>query len=276
MDLSLPHQHLSQALQKPDDQVDLAAAALYIAQIADPQLRIETYLKALDDMAQVIQSRLPVERYPLKVIKIINQYLFEDLGFRGNDENYYDPRNSYLNQVIDRRLGIPITLSLVYLEVARRIDFPMVGVGMPGHFLIRPTVNEMAVFVDGFHQGEILFEDDCKARIKQIYGASAILRPEYIAAVSPRQFLGRMLTNLKLIFLNGEDIETALEMIELLLIVMPDNGQEKRDRGLLFFHQGRFLEAAADLKTYLQAFPEAQDAIQVNELLKRITPETES
>lgn len=270
----LSHQSLYQELQKPDDQVDLAAAALYIAQSADPQLSVEPYLQALDDMAQAVKVRLPTERYPLKVIKTLNQYLFEELGFQGNQDGYYDPRNSYLNQVIDRRLGIPITLSLVYLEVARRLEFPMVGVGMPGHFLIRPTINEMAVFVDAFHQGEILFEADCEAKLQQIYGPSARLSPDYLAAVSPQAFLTRMLTNLKLIFLNSQDMDAALAVIEQLLMITPSNNREKRDRGLLYFHQGQFRKAAADLEAYLAAFPNAQDAAQITQLLSKITPGT--
>ena len=270
----LSHQSLYQELQKPDDQIDLAAAALYIAQSADPQLSVEPYLQALDDMAQAVKVRLTPERYPLKVIKTLNQYLFEELGFQGNQDGYYDPRNSYLNQVIDRRLGIPITLSLVYLEVARRLEFPMVGVGMPGHFLIRPTINEMAVFVDAFHQGEILFEADCEAKLQQIYGPSARLSPDYLAAVSPQAFLTRMLTNLKLIFLNSQDMDAALAVIEQLLMITPSNNREKRDRGLLYFHQGQFRKAAADLEAYLAAFPNAQDAAQITQLLSKITPGT--
>jgi regulator of sirC expression with transglutaminase-like and TPR domain len=129
-------QYFYQEIQQPDGYIDLAKASLFIAQEEYPHLDPEEYLNALDTMAFELQERLPSDRYPMKVIQIINQYLYEDLGFTGNTENYYDPCNSFLNDVIDRRTGIPITLAVIYLEIARRIDFPMVGIGMPGRFLL--------------------------------------------------------------------------------------------------------------------------------------------
>ncbi|MEM8544235.1 MAG: transglutaminase-like domain-containing protein [Cyanobacteria bacterium P01_H01_bin.119] len=273
MDISSAHQRLRQELQKPDDQVDLAIAALAIAQSAHPQLQFEPYLTQLDDMAAAIAPQLPTERYPLRVLKTINQHLFETMGFRGNQKAYYDPANSYFNHVLDRRLGIPITLSLVYLEVAKRLNFPMVGINFPGHFLIRPLVNEMSVFVDGFHQGEILFKADCQTRLQQIYGAGATLQPQHLTMVTPQDFLARMLTNLKMIFLNQQNPAAALTIVDLLLVVAPDNMREKRDRGLLYFQQGQFLAAFDDLNAYLSAVPEAKDAAQISQLLRRISSE---
>jgi regulator of sirC expression with transglutaminase-like and TPR domain len=133
MDFPLARQRLYRLLHQSEP-FSLAEAALYIAQETYPDLQVEVYLSTLDEMAATICSHLPQERYPLKVIQTINQHLFETLGFRGNEQDYYDPRNSFLNDVLERRTGIPITLSLVYLEVAQRIDFPMVGINFPGHF----------------------------------------------------------------------------------------------------------------------------------------------
>lgn len=127
-------QRFIQEIQQPETQINLAKTALYIAQEQYPEIEPEEYLNALDTMASEVLERLPQQRYPLRVIQTINHYLYEDLGFRGNQNHYYDPKNSYFNEVIDRRTGIPITLSLVYLELSKRIDFPMVGIGMPGHF----------------------------------------------------------------------------------------------------------------------------------------------
>jgi regulator of sirC expression with transglutaminase-like and TPR domain len=134
MDFSLGRKNFAQEIQQSDTQIDLGASALYIAQEEYPDLDTAAYLNALDVMAMEVEERLPVERYPLKIIQSLNQYFYDDLGYTGNTEDYYDPRNSFLNDVIDRRIGIPITLSVVYLEVARRLDFPMVGINMPGHF----------------------------------------------------------------------------------------------------------------------------------------------
>ncbi|WP_263970613.1 SirB1 family protein [Leptolyngbya sp. KIOST-1] len=203
---ALPREQLYRELQQPADQVSLARAALYIAQEEYPYLEVDDYLATLDRMADTLRQRLPQTPYPLKVIQAINDYLFGELNFRGNSDYYYDPRNSFLNEVLERRVGIPITLSLVYLELAYRIDFPMVGVSMPGHFLIRPTVDEMDIFVDPFHRGEILFEQDCRERLKHMFGDSAQLEPQHLAPITPTTFLVRMLTNLKLIYLQNRDV----------------------------------------------------------------------
>lgn len=222
MNFTSARQYFYQEIQQPDECINLAKAALYIAQEEYPNLDPEEYLNALDTMAMELQERLPSSRYPLRIVQSINQYFYEDLGFNGNQTDYYNPRNSFLNDVIDRRLGIPITLALVYLEVARRIDFPMVGVGMPGHFLIRPDIPEIEIFVDAFNKGEVIFAQDCQKRLEQIYQQPVTLRPEFFAVVSRRQFLARMLTNLKYIYLKQQDLERSLAVVERILLLFPD------------------------------------------------------
>jgi regulator of sirC expression with transglutaminase-like and TPR domain len=270
MNFSIAKQNFYQEINQPDAQIDLAKAALYIAQEQFPELDTQEYLNALETMAAEVQERLPQERYPLRVIQTLNQYLFQDLGFVGNHQNYYDPFNSYLNQVIERRTGIPITLSIVYLEIAKRIDFPMIGIGMPGHFLIRPDFEESGIYVDAFNQGEVLFPEDCEARLSQIYNQPVQLRPEFLAPVSNRQILARMLTNLKIIYMNSDAFETALSMIELILLLFPHTITEKRDRGILYYQLKRWIEAKQDLEDYLQQSPTAQDASVIRQLLARI------
>lgn len=270
MDFPLARQRFYQEIHQSEDQIDLARAALYLAQEEYSDLEPEEYLNALEVMAADVEERLPAERYPLRVVQTINQYLYTDLGFRGNQDDYYDPRNSFLNQVIDRRTGIPITLSLVYLEIADRLGLPMVGINMPAHFLIRPVVGEMDLFVDAFHQGEVLFAEDCRERLSQIYGSPVVLRPEFFQPVSPRQFLSRMLTNLKAVYLQQEDLPRALAAIERILLLFPDAAQEQRDRGLLYYQMGRWTEARQDLENYLTQFPLAEDAIVLEELLRRM------
>ena len=265
-------QYFQQEISQPDEQIDLALSALYIAQEEYPNLDVVKYLNTLDAMALAVKERLPVENYPLKIIQTINSYLYDDLKFGGNAKEYYDPRNSFLNDVIERQLGIPITLSLVYLEIAKRIDFPMIGVGMPGHFLIRPQVAEMEIFVDPFNRGEVLFPDDCQERIRQVYGQPVTMQPEFLATISNRQFLARMLSNLKLIYLNSQELEKALAAIERILLMFPAAVVEMRDRGLIYYQIGRWVAAVEDFKTYLQQVPNAQDAPVIRRLLNQLDP----
>ena len=270
MNLSSARQKFYQETQQPDECIDLAKAALYIAQEEYPELEAEEYLNVLDTMADELSARLPDSRYPLRIIQNINQYLYDDVGFNGNSNDYYDPRNSFLNQVIDRRVGIPISLSLIYLEIARRIDFPMVGVGMPGHFLIRPDFAEMEIFVDTFNRGEIIFPQDCQDRLNQIYKQNVSFQPEYLEAVSKKQFLARILNNLKIIYVHQQELEKALSAVERRLLLFPDLPIELRDRGLLFFQLGYFSQAIRDLENYLEIVPDSEDASTIHSLLSQL------
>lgn len=269
MDFPRSRQYFYQEITQPEEQIDLAKAALYIAQEQYPDLDPGEYLNALDTMADEVQ-RLPAQQYPLRIIQNINQYLYDDLGFTGNTTDYYDPRNSFLNEVIDRRIGIPITLSLVYLEVARRIDFPMVGVGMPGHFIIRPAVPQMEIFVDAFNRGEVMFPEDCQERLTQVYGQPVTLNPSFLESVTPRQFLVRMLTNLKFIYLQRQEWELALAAVERILLLFPGVPVELRDRGFIYYQMGRWAAAGDDFETYLANVPSAEDAPVIRRLLNQL------
>ncbi|MDB9514278.1 SirB1 family protein [Kamptonema animale CS-326] len=260
-----------QEINHLDQQINLAKAALYIAQEEEQNIDPDEYLNALDTMAAEVKERLPRQLYPLRIIQTINRYLYEDLKFSGNTADYYDPRNSFLNHVIDCRTGIPITLSLLYLEIAQRIDFPMIGIGMPGHFLIRPDFEDVGIYVDAFNQGEILFPEDCKNRLSQIYGQPVELQPAFLAPVSRRQMLGRMLSNLKAIYLNQGDRIRALAAIERILLLFPDAAGERRDRGILYYQFGRWQESRQDLEMYLTNIPHAEDAAIVRQLLERMS-----
>ncbi len=270
MGASQARQRFQAAIQKPDREIDLGAVALYMAQEEYPELDCEAYQKRLDVMAQELAGRLPTGRYPLQVIRTINQYLFGELDFKGNLQDYYDPRNSFLNEVMDRRMGIPITLSLVYLELAKRLDFPMAGVGMPGHFLVRPTIDEMAIFVDAFHQGEVLFQEDCRDRMQQLYGQGAQLQPEHLAPIGPKPFLMRMLNNLKAIYLHHQDALRILGVLDRMLLLFPEAVAEQRDRGLIHYRMGNLPLALSDLQQYLMARPNAHDAFEVQQVLSQI------
>ena len=270
MEFSIARQRFIQEVRQPDEQINLEKAALYIAQEAKPDLEVDAYPTQLDAIAAAIQSHLPQESYPLRIVQTINHHLYEDLGFAGNETDYYDPRNSFLSDVIDRRTGIPITLSLVYLAIAKRLSFPMVGIGMPGHFLIRPNVEEMELFVDAFHGGEILFLQDCQNRLNQMYGQSVEMQPQFFEAVTNRQFLARMLTNLKHIYLSRGEINPCLAAIERILILFPDAPLELRDRGVIYFRTDRPIEARQDLERYLTLMPSADDRAIIQSVLSQI------
>jgi regulator of sirC expression with transglutaminase-like and TPR domain len=265
MDFPAPRQRLYHLVHQ--ETFDLAEAALCIAQEEYPQLQMQPVFARLDQMAEQVRGTLPEAHYPLKWLQCINRYLFEKLGFCGNTQDYYDPRNSFLNDVLERRTGIPITLSLVYLELSRRLDFPMVGIKFPGHFLIRPDRTEMEIFVDPFHQGEILFEQDCRDRLVQLYQRPITLQPEFFEPIHPHQFLSRMLTNLKHIYLNAGDVTKCLAASERILLIQPENLMEKRDRGFLYYRMGRWTEARQDFEEYLAHDPPEQDRAIILQLL---------
>lgn len=209
--MSTPLDRFLAEINKLDREIDLSKAALYIAQIEYPDLDIEHYLDTLQSMGSQVSQRLTETSYPLKVIQTIGKYLYEELNFHGNERDYYNPRNSFLNDVIDRRTGIPITLAVVYLHIAKAIGFPMVGIGMPGHFLIRPNFEDAGIFVDVFDRGEILFVEDCRQKLMHIYQQDIpFLPPEILQPVSNRQILLRILNNLQANYLNQPDFERAL------------------------------------------------------------------
>lgn len=270
MAFSLARKQFEQSVKWSNPQIDLAKAALYIAQEEYSEIEPDHYTALLDSMAAAIKVKLPDEFYPLRIIHCINDYLYEELGFSGNQSDYYNPDNSYLNRVLDQHTGIPITLSLVYLEIARRLDFPMVGINMPGHFLIRPDVDEMDLFVDPFNQGEVLFQQDCEERLTQLFGEPTELKPEFFEPVSPRMFLARMLRNLKVIYLQRDDWERALAAVDRIVLLIPDALMEQRDRGLIYYQVGEWPEARHDLNHYLDCHPNAEDAHMIGKILDQI------
>jgi regulator of sirC expression with transglutaminase-like and TPR domain len=157
------------------------------------------------------------------------------------------------------------------MEVAKRIDFSMVGVGMPGHFLIRPDIKDMGIFVDAFNGGEVMFSQDCEARLSQIYQQQVTLKPEFLSIVTNRQFLARMLTNLKYIYLEQQDLERSLGTVERILLLFPERILEVRDRGLLCYQLGQFSQAAEDLQVYLFKVPDARDGDVIRQLLDKLS-----
>src|SRR5947209_3234176 len=200
-------------------------------------------------------------------IAALNRVLFDDAGMRGNREDYYDPRNSFLNDVLDRGVGIPITLSVVYMEVARRIGFSLAGVGMPGHFLLKHQESETGeILIDCFNRGDILSRQDCQSRLDEIYSGEMPLRPEFLHPISRRQILTRMLNNLKTVYLSTRDFRKALPIADLVLVIYPQSAEDLKQRALLRYSMGMQGLAAEDLDAYLKISPAASDADEIRQM----------
>lgn len=257
-----------QLVTLPDSAIPLAEAALLMACEEYPQLELSPYLDKLDHMANMVQESLRAADPPIQTVKKINTVLFETLGFRGNTEDYYDPRNSFFNDVLDRRVGIPITLSTVYLEVARRLKFPIVGVGMPGHFIVKFADRDEEFFLDPFNHGEILTREDCQRRLHEMYGDSLEFHDRLLARVTNRQILSRMLNNLKLIYLKAQAFDKGLAIVDMMLMANPDDFEQFRDRGLLRLQLRQFEPATKDLRQYLNSVPAAHDREEIENHLK--------
>lgn len=251
---------LSDILAREDGAVDLAEAALLIARQEYPALDVPRYLMRLDEMGAELRERLLEEPRPERAVMALNRYLFQEQGFHGNTEEYYDPRNSYLNDVLDRRTGIPITLSTVYMEVAARAGLEVEGVGLPGHFIVRVQTPMRGFLIDPFHCGALLSERECQDRLDRIFGGRVKMEARHLARCGRKAMLERMLQNLKAIYVKQGDLTRALRAVELLLTVEPDNANEIRDRGTIYAALDCYALAARDLETYLARNPRAPQA----------------
>jgi regulator of sirC expression with transglutaminase-like and TPR domain len=254
----------------PDNAIPLAETALLVACEEYPQLEISPYLDTLDHIAEIAQHELRDADSPHDKVAKINSVLFETFGFRGNTENYYDPRNSFFNDVIDRRVGIPITLSTIYLEISRRLNFPISGVGMPGHFVVRYADREQEFFLDPFNRGEILTREACRERIQGMYGDSLPFSERHLQRATNREILLRMLNNLKLIYLKAQAFDKTLAIVDMMLMVHPDDVEQYRDRGLLRLQLRQFDAAARDFERYIQGSSDAPDREAVEGHLKEL------
>jgi regulator of sirC expression with transglutaminase-like and TPR domain len=254
----------------PDGAIPLAEAALLMACEEYPQLTISPYLDQLDAIAAQVKATLHEGDSPMDVARKISAILFDELGFRGNTEDYYDPRNSYFNDVLERRIGIPITLSAVYMEIARRLPFPVSGVGMPGHFLVKYSDRTLEFFLDPFNRGEILSHQDCEEKLKGMYGDSLEFSEQLLDTVTHRQILARMLNNLKSIYLKGQTYDKGLAIVDMMMLVDPNDADQYRDRGLLRLRLRQFEKAVRDLEHYLKVAPGAADRSDIEDHLNKL------
>lgn len=251
---------------REDDEIDLATAALLIAAVEYPDLDIDQQLAILDSLAEGAAYRIGPDRDPFHCVNNLSEYLFDEVGFQGNQEDYYDPRNSYLNEVLQRRTGLPITLCLVCLEVGKRLDIPLAGVGLPGHFVLSHRV-QTDLIIDPFRRGILLSEEECAQILKNVLGVNVEWDPRYLAPASNREFIARMLRNLKGIYLNRRDHEQALDVVDLTMLLRPNDLNERRDRGLIYYRLGQYQMALDDLRHFLAAAPAGSDTSNVEKLI---------
>jgi len=249
----------------------LDRTAFMIAKVLQyPSLDIEGQLQIMDSMASELKSFINDKKRPTEIINAMNEYIFEKQAFSGNSQDYYDPRNSYLNDVIARRSGIPITLSVLYIELARRIHFKLQGIGFPGHFLIKYTDGDLEIVLDPFSKGRILAYGDYQVLLDQLYNGQIRFEERFLGAVTDAQILIRMLRNLKDAFIYSYDYNKALISTEMVLMINPEIAEEFRDRGMIFYYKQLYSNALSDLTRYLEMQPDADDADNILAIIRDI------
>ncbi len=255
-------------LLQRDPGADLTRIALEIARDEYPDLDAESYLQKIEALADRVRDRCPSGARPRQVLGQVNWVLYVEEGYQGNTEDYSDPRNSYLNEVIDRRMGIPISLSVLYRALAGRLGLEVSGVNLPAHFLLRVGRGASTIFIDPFHAGALLDRAGCERCISKVIGQSVALSDLQLEPCSLAQVVSRMLRNLKAIYLQRNDFMVALPVQRRLAALDPGEPQEQRDLGMLCLQVDRPGDAVSPLEAYLQARPDADDAEAVGSLLR--------
>ena len=255
----------------PHTPTDLARVALLIARDAYSQMNPRAYLRRIEGLADRVR---PMLKGPLQArTAALSAYLFEDCGFAGNTEHYYDPRNSYLNKVIDRQVGLPIALSVLAIAVGERAGLNVVGVALPGHFVAKAVDGNEEVLFDPFNGGQFLDEDACEAVVSAVTGRPFAATPEALAATSTGAFVLRMLNNLKTAYLADRAHLRAARVTRRLVQLLPFDPEQRRDLGLLLVQGNREGSAVSHLKHYVAAMPDADDADDVRKILSRALAE---
>ena len=261
-------ERLKQILDAPEDEIDVAEAALLLAQEEYPKLDVSAYLRRLDEMAQAVRETLPANAAAAEIIFSLNRYLFHEQGFDGDAANYYDPRNCFINQVLERKVGIPITLSIIYMEIGQRLGLPLQGISFPGHFLVKLSVESGEIVLDPFSGGVSLGRDELEQQLAQTQGdkeSAKIPLEEWLVTATKKDMLVRVLHNLKGIYAHGGQLEKTLSVINRILLVAPELAEEVRDRGLVYRQLECFRAALTDLQTYLQMEPESEDRDEIRD-----------
>ena len=257
------NEEFSRIASLPDNRIDLAHGALIIAKAAYPDLDESLYLVHLDRMAARIKRDLAADFEPADIIKEINQVLFNEEKLRGNRENYYDPDNSYLNRVLDRKTGIPITLALIYIEVAGRLGLDVRGIGLPGHFIAALYHESGKTFIDPFNGGEIRTTDDCLEIVRTYTSGTVAPGHRWLKPINKSEFLARMLRNLKLIYARQENDIMLFKMIHWILTLQPDAPAELRERAMIYEAMGNPARAVEDWERYIASIGDRKSVAEI-------------
>ena len=264
-------ERFAEMLSREDGKIELASACLQIAEDAYPGLDVDGYVGEIERLTKRLRARLAPDTAVEDRVIALNEFLFDDLGFSGNVDDYYDPRNSYLNEVLDRRTGIPITLAVLYMEIGRRIDLPLEGVSFPGHFLVRLPLRGGTLVLDPFSGGVPQSEAELRERLKRVIPRDAaggvpvaeLPLDQFLEPASNRQILARVLRNLKGVYREKDSPERLLEVLNRMIIVAPDSAAELRDRGFVYQRLECWRPALKDLADYLDREPDAADSEEV-------------
>ncbi len=260
------------SLVQSDEHFPLLEAAASIAQDEYPELDVQQVLGDVDQLLARLKRRLPADAAPLARLRALNQFFFHDLNFGGNVNDYYDPDNSYLNAVLRTRRGIPISLAVLWMELAQGLDLQARGVGFPGHFMLKVTLPKGQVVIDPF-TGRSLSREDLSERLEPYKRSNGLVGDYdvplglYLQPAAPREIIGRMLRNLKEIHQSQEDWQRAIAVQNRLIALFPEAWGEHRDRGLAHAGQGNVALAVFDLETYLQ---HAEDALDIDVISERV------
>lgn len=263
------------SLVAEDESLSLLEAAVSIGQDEYPQLDPQSVLADIDGLAWQLKRRIPADAATLQKLRLLNRYFFHELGFGGNVNDYYDPANSYLHKVIETRRGIPISLAILYIEIASQIGLTARGVSFPGHFLVKLRMSQGEVVIDPFN-GQSLSREDLDERLapyrrqQGLEGDFEVPLGLFLQSTPSRDVLARMLGNLKEIHRSANDWTRLFAVIERLVVLLPQQWEQRRDRALCLEELGRWDEAAEDLAIYLQHRPEAEDATALRRRLTQL------
>lgn len=263
---ALARQRFVEIAHRPETQVDLVEASLVIALEDNPRLDIDRYLEQVDGWSSAVRGRLDGSRNIERIVDCINVLLFDEEGFHGtSSEDYYDPRSALLSEALDRHAGLPITLSILYIEMSRRIGVEATGVSLPGRFLVKFTGDFGHILIDPFDSGRVLSTIELQKILDEMYGGGVRLREHHLRSFSPREILARELAHLKAAYLARHDLPRAVASLDRLLILDDRDAYEVRDRATLAMQMHAYTQAIEFFERYLELMPHADDRLRVRE-----------
>ena len=255
-------------VELPDRMIDLTEAALVIALEEYPSLQLDRYLDQIDEWGEAIRERIEGSPDIERIVAEINRFLFEQEGFHGEADDYYDPRNAYLNEVLDRHAGLPIALSILYIEISRRVGVEMAGVSLPGRFLVKVTGPWGELLIDPFDGGRVLTSLECQLILDRVYGGAVSLSEHHLRATTRHEVLARVLSHIKAIHQARGEADRVMADIDRLLMLDRDDPYELRDRGLVAMKLHRYEDAIGALEAYLARAPHADDRRRIEEQIR--------